>query len=95
MVIARSLGTLRRGAITYADGVRLAEAAEQARRLGIPFVFFVASSGADVDGVAALHGSGRAAAAIRAAAARCLMPPRPAPVVSGPALSSDSPTWSS
>jgi acetyl-CoA carboxylase carboxyltransferase component len=64
-VIARSLGTMRRGAITHADGVRLAEAADQARQLGIPFVFFVASSGADVlDGVAALHGWGRAAAAI-------------------------------
>ena len=48
---------MRRGAITHADGVRLAEAADQARLLGIPFVFFVASSGADVlDGVAALHG---------------------------------------
>ena len=68
MVIARSLGTMRRGAITHADGVRLAEAADQARHLGIPFVFFVASSGADVlDGVAALHGWGLAAAAI----ARC------------------------
>jgi acetyl-CoA carboxylase carboxyltransferase component len=59
VVIARSLGTMRRGAITHADGVRLAEAADQARELGIPFVFFVASSGADVlDGVAALHGGG-------------------------------------
>ena len=62
VVIARSLGTMRRGAITHADGVRLAEAADQAGELGIPFVFFVASSGADVlDGVgrAARMGTGR------------------------------------
>ena len=31
VVIARSLGTMRRGAITYADGVRVAEAARQIR----------------------------------------------------------------
>ncbi len=88
VVIARSLGTLRRGAITYADGVRLAEAADQARELGVPLVFFVASSGADVlDGVAALHGWGRAAASI----ARCsgqvpVIAAATGPVVSGPAL---------
>ena len=56
--------------------------------LGIPFVFFVASSGADVlDGVAALHGWGLAAAAI----ARCsgqvpVIAAATGPVVSGPAL---------
>ena len=88
VVIARSLVTMRRGAITHADGVRLAEAADQACELGIPFVFFVASSGADVlDGVAALHGWGRAAAAI----ARCsgqvpVIAVATGPVVSGPAL---------
>jgi acetyl-CoA carboxylase carboxyltransferase component len=88
VVICRSLASMRRGAITHADGVRLAEAAEQARHLRIPFVFIVASSGADVqDGVAALHGWGMAAAAI----ARCsgIVPVVTAvtgPVVSGPAL---------
>jgi acetyl-CoA carboxylase carboxyltransferase component len=87
-VIARSLGTLRRGAITHADGVRLAEAADQARELGIPFVFFVASSGADVlDGVAALHGWGRAAAAIvRCSGQVPVIAVATGPVVSGPAL---------
>ncbi|HWF15733.1 MAG TPA: hypothetical protein VG244_06090, partial [Acidimicrobiales bacterium] len=30
VVICRSLGSMRRGAITHADGVRLAEAADQA-----------------------------------------------------------------
>jgi acetyl-CoA carboxylase carboxyltransferase component len=87
-VIARSLGTLRRGAITYADGVRLAQAADQARELGIPFVFFVASSGVDVlDGVAALHGWGRAAAAISRCSGQVpVIAAATGPVVSGPAL---------
>ncbi len=88
VVIARSLASMRRGAITHADGVRLAEAADQARHLRIPFVFIVASSGADVqDGVAALHGWGRAAAAI--ASCSGIVPVIAAatgPVVSGPAL---------
>jgi acetyl-CoA carboxylase carboxyltransferase component len=87
-VIARSLGTMRRGAITHADGVRLAEAADQARHLGIPFVFFVASSGADVlDGVASLHGWGRAAAAISRCSGQVpVIAAATGPVVSGPAL---------
>src|SRR5271157_343021 len=88
VVMARSLGTMRRGAITHADGVRLAEAADQARNLGIPFVFFVASSGADVlDGVAALHGWGLAAAAIARCSGRVpVIAAATGPVVSGPAL---------
>ena len=87
-VVARALGNMRRGAITHADGVRLAEAAEQARRLNVPLVLFIASSGADVgDGIAALHGWGRAAAAI----ARCsgqvpVITAATGAVVSGPAL---------
>jgi acetyl-CoA carboxylase carboxyltransferase component len=88
VVIARSLGSMRRGAITHADGVRLAEAADQARNLRIPFVFMVASSGADVlDGVAALHGWGRAAAAIvRCSGVVPVISAATGPVVSGPAL---------
>jgi acetyl-CoA carboxylase carboxyltransferase component len=87
-VIARSLATMRRGAITHADGVRLAQAADQARELGIPFVFVVASSGADVqDGVAALHGWGLAAAAISRCSGRVpVIAAATGPVVSGPAL---------
>ncbi len=88
VVVARSLATMRRGAITLADGIRLAEAADQARQLGIPFVFFVASSGADVmDGVAALHGWGRAAAAISRCSGQVpVVAAATGPVVSGPAL---------
>jgi len=88
VVVAQSLATMRRGAITHADGVRLGQAADQARHLRVPFVFYVASSGADVlDGVASLHGWGIAAAAI----ARCsgvvpVIAAATGPVVSGPAL---------
>ncbi len=87
-VIARAEGTMRRGAIAHADGVRLAEAAEQARALGIPLVFFVASSGADVlDGVASLHGWGQAAAAISRCSGQVpVVAVATGPVVSGPAL---------
>ena len=79
---------MRRGAITHADGVRLAEAADQARNLGMPFVFFVASSGADVhDGVAALHGWGLAAAALSRCSGQVpVIAAATGPVVSGPAL---------
>jgi acetyl-CoA carboxylase carboxyltransferase component len=88
VVVCRALGSMRRGAITHADGVRLEEAADQARHLGIPFVFFVASSGADVhDGVAALHGWGRAAAAISRCSGQVpVIAAATGPVVSGPAL---------
>jgi acetyl-CoA carboxylase carboxyltransferase component len=88
VVVARSYSLERRGALTHADGIRLAESADLARRLRIPLVFIVASSGADVlDGVAALHGWGKAAAAI--AACSGIVPVIMAatgPVVSGPAL---------
>ena len=79
---------MRRGAITHADGVRLAEAADQARQLRIPFVFFVASSGADVlDGVASLHGWGTAAFAISRCSGQVpVIAAATGPVVSGPAL---------
>jgi acetyl-CoA carboxylase carboxyltransferase component len=88
VVVVRALGSIRRGAITQADGVRLAEAADQARHLGIPFVFFVASSGADVlDGVAALHGWGLAAGAISKCSGQVpVIAVATGPVVSGPAL---------
>ena len=88
VVIARALGSMRRGAITHADGIRLAEAADQARNLGIPFVFHVASSGSDItDGVAALHGWGKAAAALTRCSGQVpTIAVATGPVVSGPAL---------
>jgi acetyl-CoA carboxylase carboxyltransferase component len=88
VVIARALGSMKRGAITHADGIRLAEAADQACSLGIPFVFYVASSGSDVrDGVAALHGWGKAAAALTRCSGQVpTIAAATGPVVSGPAL---------
>jgi acetyl-CoA carboxylase carboxyltransferase component len=88
VVVARSYSLERRGALTYADGLRLAESADLARRLRIPLVFIVASSGADVlDGVAALHGWGQAAAAIAACSGVVpVLMAATGPVVSGPAL---------
>ena len=88
VVICRSEGSMRRGAITHADGVRLAEAADQARELGIPFVLYVVSSGADVhDGVAALHGWGQAAAAVSRCSGQVpVIAAATGPEVSGPAL---------
>ena len=88
VVICRALGSMRRGAITHADGIRLAEAADQARNLGIPFVFYVASSGSDIhDGVAALHGWGKAAAALTRCSGQVpTIAAVTGPVVSGPAL---------
>jgi acetyl-CoA carboxylase carboxyltransferase component len=88
VVVCRAPGTWRRGALTHADGVRIAEAADQARALRIPFVFLVVSSGADVhDGVAALDGWGRAAAAISRCSGQVpVIAAASGPVVSGPAL---------
>jgi len=88
VVICRASGSMRRGALTHADGIRLGEAADQARALGIPFVFFVASSGADVqDGIAALHGWGTAAAAVSRCSGQVpVIAAATGPVVSGPAL---------
>jgi acetyl-CoA carboxylase carboxyltransferase component len=88
VVVCRALGSLRRGALSHADGVRLAGAADQARALGIPFVLFVVSSGADVhDGVAALDGWGRAAAALSRCSGQVpVIAAATGPVVSGPAF---------
>ena len=67
VVVARVDPSLRRGALTEVDGETLAEAAGLALNLRIPLVAVVSSSGADVhDGVAALHGWGRAARALAA-----------------------------
>jgi acetyl-CoA carboxylase carboxyltransferase component len=88
VVIARSSSSTRRGALTHADGLRLAAAADLARQLRVPFVFIVASSGADVlDGVSALHGWGLAAAAIvQCSGVVPVLMAATGPVVSGPAL---------
>ena len=78
----------RRGALSEADGHTLAAAADHARRAGIPLLGLISSSGADVnDGVAALHGWGRAAAALARCSGRVpVLLAATGPVLSGPAL---------
>ena len=78
----------RRGAITEADGHTFAEAAEHALDAGLPLLAVISSSGADVnDGVAALHGWGRAARALTRCSGRVpVLLAATGPVVSGPAL---------
>jgi len=88
VVVARIEATDRQGALSSNASATLAEAACAALTQRIPFVAYVASSGADiVEGMAALHGWGQAARAI----ADCsgIVPVTmvvDGPAVSGPAL---------
>jgi acetyl-CoA carboxylase carboxyltransferase component len=83
-MVVRSVSTLRRGALSIEDGETMRVAAEAALVLRIPMVMVLASSGADVsDGVASLHGWGRAAHAL----AMCSGMVPVVTVVTGPALS--------
>jgi acetyl-CoA carboxylase carboxyltransferase component len=81
-------GGERRGALTEADGHTFAAAALHALDAGLPLLGVMASSGADVhDGVAALHGWGRAAAALARCSGRVpVLLAATGPVLSGPAL---------
>lgn len=88
VVLVESDPFLRRGALQPEDGRKLAEAARLARRLRLPLVALLSSSGADVHaGVAALAGWGEAARQL--AACSGIVPVLLAvdgPAVSGPAL---------
>jgi acetyl-CoA carboxylase beta subunit len=65
VVLARCDPSVRRGALTPADGETMADAARHAARARLPLVLTIASSGADVtEGLAASFGWGRAARAI-------------------------------
>lgn len=88
VVLVEVGGGEHRGALSEADGHTLAEAAEHALAAGLPLVGLIASSGADVHaGVAALHGWGRAAAAIARCSGRVpVLFAATGPVLSGPAL---------
>lgn len=88
VVVAETLPGPRRGALAQRDGDSLAHAAEQARRLRLPLVIELASSGADVSGgIDALHGWGGAAAAVAACSGVVpIVVSAGGPVVSGPAL---------
>ena len=88
VVLARSDPSVRRGALDLTSGLTFEAAAEHALEALLPLVIVLSSSGADVhDGVAGLHGWGRAARAI----ARCsgivpVLVAATGPAVSGPAL---------
>ena len=78
----------RRGALTAADGHTFAEAAAHALGAGLPLLIVLSSSGADAhDGIAALHGWGRAARMISRCSGRVpVLMAATGPVLSGPAL---------
>ena len=88
VVLVEVGGTDRRGALSEADGLTFAAAADHARQEGLPLLGIVTSSGADVnDGVAALHGWGRAASALTRCSGRVpVLLAATGPVLSGPAL---------
>jgi acetyl-CoA carboxylase carboxyltransferase component len=87
-MVARSVSSRRRGALSKEDGATLQAAAESAVALHIPMVFVLASSGADVsEGIDSLHGWGQAARAL--AACSGIVPVLSVvigPAISGPAL---------
>ncbi len=83
-MVVRSVSTDRRGALGIEDGETILEGARSAATLRVPLVLVLATSGADVsDGVASLHGWGRAARAI----ATCSGNVPVVAVVTGPAIS--------
>src|SRR5262245_14877716 len=87
VVLIEIASEARRGAISEADGHTFAAAAEHALAAGLPLLGLLSSSGADVhDGVAALHGWGRAAHALSQCSGRVpVLLAATGPVLSGPA----------
>jgi len=87
-VSAFCIGGPHLGALTAADGAKLAAAADRALSLRVPLVGVMASSGAEVaDGVDALHGWGTAARALaRCSGAVPIVLAVVGPALSGPAL---------
>jgi acetyl-CoA carboxylase carboxyltransferase component len=87
-VIVESSGVDRRGALSPADGQNIEAGARTAREAMVPLVLVIASSGADVhEGVAALHGWGRAARELVATSGVVpVLAAAVGPAVSGPAL---------
>ena len=87
-MVVRIDSSRRRGALAPIDGETMAEAARTALEQRLPLVMFMASSGADAhEGVAALHGWGRAARVLtRCSGAVPLIFIIDGPTVSGSAL---------
>ena len=88
VVEARFDLSARRGALSPADGQKLANAVDVARAERLPFVATVASSGADLRaGIEALHSWGLSARAmVRASGIIPMLVALDGPAVSGPAL---------
>ena len=88
VVLAQCDPSVRRGALTPADGDTMADAARHAAASRLPLVLTIASSGADVtEGLAASFGWGRAARAITACSGVVpVLMAAHGPAVSGPAL---------
>jgi acetyl-CoA carboxylase carboxyltransferase component len=88
VVFVSSRPSANRGALTEADGRRIANAAELAAKVGLPFVLILSTSGAEInDGVPALHGWGMAARAIAHCSGRVpILTGLVGPAVSGPTL---------
>jgi acetyl-CoA carboxylase carboxyltransferase component len=88
VVLVESDPFLRRGALTCADGEKLAAAARLALQRRVPLVLLLASSGADLyEGLPALHGWGRAARAmVSCSGVVPVLMAVDGPAVSGPAL---------
>jgi len=88
VVSARSVSGHHRGALTQADGDTLAEAARVALHERLPLVVVLSSSGSEVsEGIDALHGWGRAAAAMAACSGAVpVLAAVTGAAISGPAL---------
>jgi acetyl-CoA carboxylase carboxyltransferase component len=87
-VLVESAGSGRRGALQPIDGQNIEAAARTARDAKVPLVLVIASSGADIhEGVAALHGWGRASRELVATSGIVpILAAATGPAVSGPAL---------
>ncbi len=88
VVVVESDSDHHQGALQATDGARIVAAAETALRQRLPLVLVISSSGADIgEGVAALHGWGRAARAVVACSGVVpVLAVVDGPAISGPAL---------
>lgn len=88
VVLVESRSEAKRGALLPSDGESIAVAAHTARKMRIPLVLILASSGADIEeGIAALVGWGTAAKEIAATSGTVpILAAAIGPAVSGPAL---------
>ena len=87
-VIIASIAAPNKGALTENDGSKMTSAISKAVKLEIPIILILSTSGASVhDGVAALHGWGKAAHALaQASGVVPIIAGLFGPAVSGPAL---------